>query len=268
LLFERNLYLYCSHSSYSKQTRLVNLDHDKMIVLHKNETFPDGHCEDHALSNSMVRFLTRGGNHTLMSTAEMFGVKGDSPDVYHGVTGAGEYVRGIPCEKWTRNVTMPAFGSFASSHAYTFEFYFPVSSWAIRRESYHRMLSRVVIRSDKGFRGGPVLHYYDFVDMIPEVTDMRVFNPCDVYSGKPLAGNCTCGLPGAPAPAPWAAAGGDDDEAKEQGEMAAVAVVCLILGALASFGGTFVYFTKCGGIERQQMKHQQFGVEGTQMSTI
>ena len=58
----------------------------------------------------MVRFLTRGGNHTLMSTADMFGVKGDTPDVYHGVTGAGEYVRGIPCEKWTRNVTMPAFG--------------------------------------------------------------------------------------------------------------------------------------------------------------
>ena len=54
-----------------------------------------------------------------------------------------------------------------------------------------------------------MLHYYDFVDMIPTVDDMSVFNPCDVYftEGKPLAGNCTCGLPGAPAPAPWAKVG-------------------------------------------------------------
>ena len=37
----------------------------------------------------------------------------------------------------------PAFGRAASSHAYVFEYYFPVSSWMIRRESYHRMLSRV-----------------------------------------------------------------------------------------------------------------------------
>ena len=32
-----------------------------------------------------------------------------------------------------------------------------------------------------------MLHYYDFVDMIPTVDDMSVFNPCDVYftEGKP-----------------------------------------------------------------------------------
>ena len=61
----------------------------------------------------------------------------------------------------------------------------------------------------------------------------------------------------------------DETTEKEKGELAAVALVCLIFGALASFAGTFVYFTKCGGIERQQMKHQQFGgPQGTQMSTI
>lgn len=246
----------------------MNLDYDKIILVHRNETFPDGHCEDHELSSRTARFITRGGNHTLMSTADMFGFAGDSPDVYHGITGAGEYVRGIPCEKWSRNVTMPAFGRSGVPRSYTFEFYFPVSSWMIRRESYHRILSRVVIKSDMGFSGHPVLHYYDFVDMIPSVDDMSVFNPCQVYNtgNKPLAGNCTCGLPGAPVQAPWAKAGGDD-EAKEQGELAVVAVMGLVFGALASFGGTFVYFTRCGGVERQQMKHHQFS-EGTQMSTI
>lgn len=257
------------HSSYSAQTRLVNLNYDKMIFLHRNSTFPEGHCEDHDVSSSMVRFLTRGGNHTLMSTADMYGFKGDTPDVYHGITGAGEYVRGIPCEKWTRNVTMPAFGRARSSHTYTFEFYFPVTSWMYRRESYHRMLSRVVLRSEKGFRGHPVLHYYDFIDMVPRVDDMSVFNPCLVHNtGKPLAGNCTCGLPGAPSSAPWNKDCSDDVLTEnEAGEMAAVGLVCLIVGALSAAAGTFMYFTKCGGIERQQMKHQQFS-EGTQMSTI
>lgn len=259
------------HSSYSRQTRLVNSVLDKMIVMHKNDTFKDGICEDHSLNGRMARFITRNGNHTLMSTAEMFAFKGNTPDVYHGVTGAGEYVRGIPCEKWTRNVTMPPFGRDGTTHSYTFEYYFPVSSWMIRRESYHRMLARVVVKSDKGFSGHPILHYYDFVDMIPDVGSMEVFNPCEVYSAaKALAGNCTCGLPGAPAPAPWAAGGGGGkSSAQMAGEMAAVAIVCLILGALASYGATYVWFVKCGGIERHQMKHQQFtDPPGTQLSEI
>jgi hypothetical protein len=252
------------HSAYSKQTRLINVDYDKMIILHQNTTFPDGHCEDHDLSAAFSGFLTRGGkSHSLQSTAEMYAFKGTSPDVYSPVK---EYVRGIKCEKWTRQATIT--GRSGTNHSYTYEYYFPVSSWMIRRESYHRMLSRVVIKSTKGFRGGPVVHYYDFVDMVPYINDMDVFNPCDVFAGKPLSGNCTCGLPGTLAPAPWASnSGGGDSKAKQQGEMAAVAIVCLFLGALASFGGTFVYFTKCGGIERQTTTHKLF-TEGTQMSTI
>ena len=35
----------------------------------------------------------------------------------------------------------------------------------VRQESYHRMLARVVVKSDHGFRGDRVLHYYDFIDV-------------------------------------------------------------------------------------------------------
>mmetsp|Transcript_6708 Transcript_6708/g.17169 ORF Transcript_6708/g.17169 Transcript_6708/m.17169 type:complete len:488 (+) Transcript_6708:44-1507(+) len=251
------------HSAYSKQTRLVNVKYDHMLLLHRNETFVDGICEDHSLSSDMRQFLTRNGNHTLMSTADMFGFKGDSPDVYHGVTGPSEWVRGIPCEKWTRNVSVPGFsrgsgGAPTGGVNYTFEFYFPVSSWMVRRETYHRLLSRVVLRSDSGFRGIPVLHYYDFVDMVPLIPDMNVFNPCDLYYGsKPMAGNCTCGLPGAPAAPPSYAVVVEEDDKKAMMYVAIAAVVCLVVGALSGLGGTYVYFTRCGGVERNQMKHTE-----------
>ena len=31
-----------------------------------------------------------------------------------------------------------------------------------------------------------MLHFYDFIDMVPFIEDMEVFNPCNVYNtGKP-----------------------------------------------------------------------------------
>ena len=55
------------------------------------------------------------------------------------------------------------------------------------------MLARVVVKSDHGFRGDRVLHYYDFIDMRPYVDDDSIFDPCAVYpTGAALAGNCTC----------------------------------------------------------------------------
>ena len=72
----------------------------------------------------MARFLTRGmTNHTLASTADFLAVTGDTPDEYHGTT-AATVVRGIPCEKWSRSVTMPSMRSPGVSHSYVFDFSF------------------------------------------------------------------------------------------------------------------------------------------------
>ncbi len=94
------------HSAYSRQTRMMNTVEERLITMHRNDTFPDGSCSDHPLQSRMSRFLTRGGtDHTIKSTAEMFSFEGDAPDEYHGITASHEYVRGVACEKWTRNVT-------------------------------------------------------------------------------------------------------------------------------------------------------------------
>ena len=228
------------HSAYSSQTRLMNTAEERLVTMHRNDTFPDGICRDHPLQSRMSSFLTRGSSHTIKSTAEMFSFEGDAPDEYHGITASHEYVRGVPCEKWTRNVTM-------GTKKYTYEFFFPVSSWMIRRESYHRMLWRVVVKSDNGFRGQPVLHFYDFVYMVPYVEDMEVFNPCNVYNtGKPFAGNCTCGRIGSPAPAPasWGGGGGSGEEGMKAGEVAGLSIFFLVFGSAVSFIGTYVYFTQ------------------------
>ena len=228
------------HSAYSRQTRMMNTVEERLITMHRNDTFPDGSCSDHPLQSRMSRFLTRGGtDHTIKSTAEMFSFEGDAPDEYHGITASHEYVRGVACEKWTRNVTR-------GTKKYVYEFYFPVSSWMIRYESYHRMLWRVVVKSDEGFRGQPVLHFYDFIDMVPFIEDMEVFNPCNVYNtGKPLAGNCSCGRIDAPAPPPasWGG-GGSGEEGMNAGEVAGLSIFFLIFGSSVSFIGTYVYFTQ------------------------
>ena len=128
------------HSAYSRQTRMMNTVEERLITMHRNDTFPDGACSDHPLQSRMSRFLTcRDGLHT-KSTGNA--LQGDAPDEYHGITASHEYVRGVACEKWTRNVTR-------GTKKYVYEFYFPVSSWMIRYESYHRMLWRVVVKSDE-----------------------------------------------------------------------------------------------------------------------
>jgi hypothetical protein len=232
------------HSSYSKQTRIMNAERDTIMFLHKNDTHPSGYCEDHKVSDGHFPMFGRGSGNGLSSTAEFLRVTGDTPDEYHGVTEAG-VVRGIPCEKWTRNVTMPSFRDPTRTISYLYEFYFPVSSWMVRRESFHRMLSRIVVRSDSGMRGVPVTHFYDFIDFKPEVDVLSIFNPCEIYnSGALLSGNCTCGVPGftAPSSSTWESSESSDiDAIKAQLQAMTAVVVVLALVIIGGFGGS-AYF--------------------------
>ena len=82
--------------------------------------------------------------------------------------------------------------------------------------------------------------------MVPFIEDMEVFNPCNVYNtGKPLAGNCSCGRIGAPAPPPasWGG-GGSGEDGMNAGEVAGLSIFFLIFGSSVSFIGTYVYFTQ------------------------
>ena len=230
------------HSSYSKQTRIVNPEQDTVMFMHQNGTHPSGVCEHHKMSDGHFPMFGRGSGNGLSSTVDFLQMTdGDTPIEYHGVTEAG-VVRGIPCEKWTRNVSIPSFSDPSMTVSYIYEFYFPISSWMIRRESFHRMLSRIVLRSDSGMRGRSVLHYYDFIDFEPEVDNFSIFNPCEVYnSGAPPSGNCTCGLPGIIAPTPSALAsrgGGEIDALRSRQSSLTAVVVVLALVLIASFAGS------------------------------
>ena len=68
------------HSAYSRQTRLMNTAEERLVTMHRNDTFPDGICRDHPLQSRMSSLLTRGSSHTIKSTAEMFSFEGDAPD--------------------------------------------------------------------------------------------------------------------------------------------------------------------------------------------
>jgi hypothetical protein len=107
------------------------------------------------------------------------------------------------------------------------------------------MITRIVVRSDSGMRGLPVLHYYDFIDFKPEVDDLSIFNPCEVYNtGAPLSGNCTCGSPGivAPTPSAWASGeGGDVDALRAQLSSMTAVVVVLALVLIGGFAAS-AYF--------------------------
>ena len=87
---------------------------------------------------------------------------------------------------------MPSMRSPGVSHSYVFDFFFPVTSWMVRQESYHRMLARVVVKSDHGFRA-PECCTTTTSSPDHGVDDDSIFDPCAVYpTGAALAGNCTC----------------------------------------------------------------------------
>ena len=161
------------------------------MFMHQNGTHPSGVCEHHKMSDGHFPMFGRGSGNGLSSTVDFLQMTdGDTPIEYHGVTEAG-VVRGIPCEKWTRNVSMPSFRDRDDHRKRSRVFFHLVVDGQARIVSPHGC---IIVRSDSGMRG-LVLHY-DFIDFKPEVDDLSIFNPCEVYSSGPLSGNCTCGFMG------------------------------------------------------------------------
>ena len=108
------------------------------------------------------------------------------------------------------------------------------------------------MQSNSGFRHKPVLHYYDFVDMVPYIVDDYIFDACNIIlpSGT-LEGNCSCGKPG-----------GSMTDSSNYGEpvwkVAVVGIGCSLGGALLAAIATYVYFTKFGGLENRANQHMKF----------
>ena len=161
------------HSVVQVQDRSKNITYN----LKQNATFPNGVCE----------ILTPGGGANdggtvdgkLRTSAEFLAFDLADPTLrFDGVN--VKNVRGINCERWSRNFTIP-FGPSDVSRGVVY-YYFPISSWSNRGESFHRLVKRVELMGEHINASGtrPYSHSYEFVNLVPAITNRDVFNPCYV----------------------------------------------------------------------------------------
>ena len=108
-------------------------------------------------------------------------------------------------------------------------YYFPLSSWSNRGEAFHRLLKRVEVNGTHFSANGAqraFSHSYEFVNMVPAITNADVFNPCYVLQsgglGVSRAYSVTgCGCDKKPSTAPPPAKG----SACSAGSLAALGIL-------------------------------------------
>jgi hypothetical protein len=146
-------------------------------MLKQNATYPNGVCEVSRAGRGPMDSGAADGK--LKTSAEFLETDLADPTLrFDGVN--VKNVRGINCERWSRNFTIP-FGQGDMSQG-TVYYSFPVSSWSNRGESFHRLIKRVEVVGTRVNATGmrPYSHSYEFVNLIPAVTNRDVFNPCYV----------------------------------------------------------------------------------------
>jgi hypothetical protein len=125
---------------------------------------------------------TQGGK--LQSTADFLQFDPTQAITFDGVGVTN--VRGIVTERWSRNFSF-AFGPDTSAGIASY--YFPVSSWSNRGESFHRLIKRVEVNGTHTAANGSAwafFHTYEFVNLVPAITNADVFNPCLVLQAGGL----------------------------------------------------------------------------------
>lgn len=224
--------------------------------LNVNASYPSGYCSSAATVPGPGSQLTTTPSGSLADLASFFALGDGSGVVFDG---AGDFnVRGILCERWLRNFTftgvgrnggssingawmkrratsvarwvlvpllladpgfMPYFFPSFFSPTGTAAYYFPISAWQVRGESFHRLLKRIEVWGPQGGlrpttpfgfnatgRGGAraaratsctgyynpnfctysYFNSYEFVNFIPDVTNLDVFNPCYALNFGPV----------------------------------------------------------------------------------
>jgi hypothetical protein len=222
------------HSNMLRLVVIQDFNSNTTYTIQQNSSFPQGICEMTACRNTP---LSQCGT-VVPDLSALFNVGDGQPIVFEGVNLAN--VRGITCERWTRNYT---FSSPQGSSSGTARYYVPVSSWHNRGEQYHRLLKRIEIfgTSRGGGASNQYSHSYEFVDFVPQVINTDVFDPCRVLKMGPLGvlnnatvTGCGCDAP-APVPAAPASTGGSGS-----GSLAARIIIPLLTLVVGAGGGVFV----------------------------
>ena len=222
------------HSSMLRLVVIQDFNTNTTYTIQQNSTYPQGVCEMTSCRNTP---LSQCGT-TVPDLNVLFNLGDGQPIVFEGVNLAN--VRGITCERWTRNYT---FNSPQGSSSGTAHYYVPVSSWHNRGENYHRLLKRIEISgtTQGGGASYQYSHSYEFVDFVPDVINTDVFDPCRVLKMGPLGvlnnatvTGCGCDTP-APVPAAPASTVGSGS-----GSLAARIIIPLLTLVVGAGGGVFV----------------------------
>ncbi|KAK3268161.1 hypothetical protein CYMTET_23322 [Cymbomonas tetramitiformis] len=202
------------HSSHGTVIQIRNFTTDIVYQLQKNAAHPNGFCTASPMSKRSLLRNTNADHTHLVGTAQFLNLGKDfhGNDLVEIYEGGGHDVRGIPCEKWSHQITFPAYvphrngtnatdtgatHSAPENNTFSVEHYFPEAQWQDgRRRSGQgepaNYLHRITLNGTA--RGEHVLHLYEFMDFkaIPEDEGIYLFDPCQVYDGSRMEGNCSC----------------------------------------------------------------------------
>ena len=167
------------HSNMMRVAVVQDFNTNMTYTVQQNTTYPNGVCVPTSCRNTP---LSQCGT-TVPDLNVFFNLGDGQPISFEGVNLAN--VRGISCERWTRNFS---FTSPMGSSNGTARYYVPVSSWKNRGEQYHRLLKRIEVFGTSAGRGGSYgySHSYEFVNFVPAVINPDVFDPCRVLNMGPL----------------------------------------------------------------------------------
>ena len=172
------------HTNMARTVEVQHLSTNTLYSLSQNATYPYGVCVQSAIGSGPQNAMM-ASNGQLKSTESFLQFSPDQPISFDGTNVVN--VRGISCERWSRNYSF-SFGPGESSNG-TATYAFPVSTWNNRGESYHRLIKRVeVVGTHYSARTGnrDYTNSYEFVNFVPAVTNLDVFDPCFVLQMGPL----------------------------------------------------------------------------------
>jgi len=181
------------HSSRHSKVEIRDYSSGHRYQLFRNQTYPNGHCVKTEVTDrdwdSVGGHLQSTSRHlSFIHPSKRVGEEDEVLDEQY--EGNDHFVRGIKCEKWSYQMNFtrdPA----APPNTYTVSHFFPVASWQVRAESYHRLPKRIQLNGSRA-DGTAVSHHYDYIDMQPFVEDPETtFDPCKVL-GTDFTGNCGC----------------------------------------------------------------------------
>jgi len=181
------------HANASSVYQVVNLRNNTMYTVMANSSAasPVGVCSMMACGNSSCPGQMRGLNNMLATP------------VSETYLGPGFKVRYMDCHRWGR-----AF-STASGDNYTAYYHFQQGNWTMKKETFVSLPKRILVNGSVA--GRAFSHSYEIVDMVPQVSNADVFDPCKVIfmgalglpSGTPMVGcGCEATAPATPAVLP------------------------------------------------------------------